>query len=155
MNQELTGSEPGLKAYYKLDETGSGAAIPVSNSAIGSLLPNGTTAGTAANIFFTNNSTILNGLPNCDPILWLKADAGVYTDAGVTVASNGQTVQQWNDQSGNNNHVAQMNLSQKPIYSTNMFNGKPTLLFSGNQLMNTISNINWNSSKQADLFVVC
>jgi hypothetical protein len=77
MNQELTGNEPGLKAYYKLNETGSGAGISVINSATGSLLPNGTTAGTAANLEFNNNTTIQNGLPNCDPILWLKADAGI------------------------------------------------------------------------------
>ncbi|HMW26649.1 MAG TPA: hypothetical protein PKC51_08420, partial [Ferruginibacter sp.] len=40
-------------------------------------------------------------IPAPGNILWLKADAGAYSDAGITPAVNGQTVQQWNDQSGN------------------------------------------------------
>lgn len=32
---------------------------------------------------------------------WYSADVGVYTDAGITLATDGQTVQQWNDRSGN------------------------------------------------------
>ncbi|MFH1853505.1 MAG: DUF2341 domain-containing protein, partial [Candidatus Neomarinimicrobiota bacterium] len=36
--------------------------------------------------------------------LWLRADVGVYSDAGVTPATEGQSVRQWNDQSGNSRH---------------------------------------------------
>ncbi|MBK7692652.1 MAG: T9SS type A sorting domain-containing protein [Bacteroidetes bacterium] len=131
MNQELVGNEPGLKAYFKLNETGSGAGISVLNSAVGSPLPNGTTTGTAANIFFTNNTTIQNSLPTCDPVLWLKADAGAYTNAGVTLALDGQSIQQWNDQSANAYHCAQADASKRPIWQANAFYGKPALWFDG------------------------
>lgn len=131
MNQELTGNEPGLKAYYKLNETGSGAGISVINSATGSLLPNGTTTGTAANILFTNNTTIQNSLPTCDPVLWLKADAGTYTNAGTTLATDGQPIQQWNDQSANTYHCTQADINKRPIWQANAFYGKPALWFDG------------------------
>ena len=130
-DQELVGNEAGLIAYYKLNETGSGAGISVANSATGSPLPNGTSNGTASNILFTNNTLVQNTLPTCDPVLWLKADAGAYTNAGITLASDGQPVQQWNDQSGNAYHCAQADISKQPIWQANAFYGKPALWFDG------------------------
>jgi lysophospholipase L1-like esterase len=47
---------------------------------------------------------------------WIKADAGVYADAGVTPATDGGTVQQWSDQSGNGNHVSQATAGSRPTY---------------------------------------
>jgi hypothetical protein len=38
-------------------------------------------------------------------IAWYKADAGVYSDAGTTLATDGQRVAQWNDQSGDGYHL--------------------------------------------------
>src|SRR5580692_2641587 len=57
--------------------------------------------------------------------LWLKADAGVYSDAGTTLATNGQTVQQWNDQSGNGRHATQATSGNRPTYNTGKFNSLP------------------------------
>ena len=131
MNNELIGNEAGLVAYYKLNESGSGAGISLANSKPGSLLPNGTTNGTATNVFFDNNSTILNALPACDPVLWLKADAGAFTDAGITPANEGQPVQQWNDQSANAFHCAQPDLTKRPVWQANAIYGKPALFFDG------------------------
>jgi hypothetical protein len=131
MNQELSGNEPGLKAYYKLNESGSGSGISVLNSAAGSSVPNGVTNGTAANILFNDNSSILNSLPTCDPVLWLKADAGAYTNAGTTLAADGQSVQQWNDQSDNAYHCSQADASKRPIWQAHAFYGKPALWFDG------------------------
>ncbi|MBL0146962.1 MAG: T9SS type A sorting domain-containing protein [Chitinophagaceae bacterium] len=79
----------------------------------------------------------LNGItgilttPLTPPVLWLKADAGVYTDAGVTTATNGQTVQQWNDQSCNGFNASQPDGSKRPAWQQNAFNGKPALWFDG------------------------
>ncbi len=131
MNNELIGNEAGLFAYWKLNETGSGSGITVTNSAISGATYNGTTAGTSANIFFTDNSTIQNALPTCDPVLWLKADAGTYTNAGTTLATDGQPIQQWNDQSANTYHCTQADLSKRPIWQANAFYGKPALWFDG------------------------
>lgn len=63
--------------------------------------------------------------------LWLKADAGAYTDAGVTLATNGQTVQQWNDQSGNGNHATQGTAGSRPTYVTAIVNSLPVTRFDG------------------------
>lgn len=54
MNSTLTGSESGLVAYYKLDESGQGTAITVANSAAatGSAL-NGSTIGTSCSPTFS------------------------------------------------------------------------------------------------------
>jgi hypothetical protein len=59
--------------------------------------------------------------------LWLKADAGVYKDSGVTPAANGDEVLAWLDQSGNGNHVS-ASAGQGPSYQTNILNGHPAIL---------------------------
>ncbi len=60
--------------------------------------------------------------------LWLKADAGAFNDAGVTLATNGQTVRQWNDQSGNGNNFSQATEANKMTYSTGQQNGLPGIV---------------------------
>jgi len=156
MNTELAGTESGLVAYWKLNESGAGAGISVVNSAIATgAIFNGTTVGTAANLEFNDNTTIVNALPNCNPILWLKADAGVYSDAGITPATNGQPVQQWNDQSGNNYHLSQLTAGVKPTLASTSVNGKPALLFDGDDMLSSLSQINWNSTTNNDIFIVC
>lgn len=72
-------------------------------------------------------------LPNQVPglQLWLKADTGVFSDAGVTLATNGATVQQWNDQSGNGNNATQVTGAARPTYKTNQLNSLPALTFDG------------------------
>jgi hypothetical protein len=64
--------------------------------------------------------------------LWVKSDAGVYSDAGTTPAAADGTVQQWNDQSGNGRHFTQAVSSARPVYKTNVVNGLPGLRFSVN-----------------------
>lgn len=59
--------------------------------------------------------------------LWVKATDGVYNDAGTTLATNSQTVQQWNDQSGNSRNVAQATAGNRPIYTS----ATPIVTFDG------------------------
>lgn len=59
------------------------------------------------------------------------ADAGVYNDAGSTLASNADGVYQWNDQSGNGNHAIQTTSANRPQYLTGVLNGLPTIRFNG------------------------
>jgi hypothetical protein len=66
--------------------------------------------------------------------LWLKADAGVFSDAGTTPAVNTDTVQQWNDQSGNNNHATQATAGKRPQYLTGIHNSLPVIRFSSDCL---------------------
>jgi hypothetical protein len=66
-----------------------------------------------------------------NPTVWLKADSGVYTDAGSTLATNGQTVEQWNDQSGNGNNVSQATSGNRPTFETGLWGSAnmPGVLF--------------------------
>lgn len=67
---------------------------------------------------------------------WYKSDAGVYVDAGSTLATNGQTVQQWNDQSGVGNHLSQATSARRPTYTTGLLNGLPGIVF-------VVANVQW------------
>jgi len=64
------------------------------------------------------------------PKLWVRSDANVYTDAGSTLATNTQSSEQWNDQSGNGNHATQPTSGFRSNFATNRFNGLPSLQFS-------------------------
>lgn len=61
--------------------------------------------------------------------LWLDA-----ADAS-TITLNGSNVSQWNDKSGNNNHVVQSTAANQPAYGTRTLNGKNVVEFSGNQML--------------------
>ncbi len=67
--------------------------------------------------------------------MWLKADANVYNDAGTTLATNGDLVEQWNDQSGNSINASQATSGNQPTYATGIVNGMPALQFSGNSFV--------------------
>ena len=88
-------------------------------------------------------------------LIWLKADAGVYTDAGITPATNGQAVQQWNDQTVNGYNVSQTTAARKPTFVAVASDGKPALQFSGAQLMNSLSIVDWSATNVANFFIVC
>lgn len=62
--------------------------------------------------------------------LWLMADTGVYKDAGVTLAVDGDPVAQWNDQSTAGNNFNQV-LINRPVFKTGIVNGKPVVRFAG------------------------
>ena len=78
-----------------------------------------------------NNATAFNPQQIAGLQLWLKADEGVYNDAGTTLATDGQTVQEWHDWSGNNNDFTQTTGASKPTWSTNTVNGYPVVTFDG------------------------
>lgn len=63
-------------------------------------------------------------------VLWLSADNQVFNNAGTTLASNTDNVQQWNDRSGNNDHASQAVTASRPNYITNVVNGLPVIRFS-------------------------
>lgn len=63
------------------------------------------------------------------PVVWLSATSGAFTDAGSTPATDGQTVQQWNNQGSTTYNATQATAARKPTYRTNIFNGNPVLRF--------------------------
>jgi Concanavalin A-like lectin/glucanases superfamily len=91
-------------------------------------------------------------IPTSGNVLWLKADAAVYTDAGVTAATNGQTVAQWNDQSGNTANATSAAAIYRPTYITNVINSKPVLRFSNHYLQTP--NIDLSTTDKTDMYVL-
>lgn len=62
-------------------------------------------------------------------ILWLKAGEAVYTDNGITLAADGQTVEEWHDQSGEANDATQTNAADQPTFEANEINAFPVVRF--------------------------
>ncbi len=61
--------------------------------------------------------------------LWLRADVGGSSDAGVTLAVADATVQQWNDSSGMARHLSQATAGLRPQFKTAVQNGLPGVRF--------------------------
>lgn len=59
---------------------------------------------------------------------WIKADAGTST------TTNGAALTQWNDVSGNGNHVTQATVAQQPIFTSSLMNGYPSVSFDNSQV---------------------
>ncbi len=62
-------------------------------------------------------------------VLWLDANFSVFSDGGVTPATNTNNVQQWNDRSGNGDHASQPTVGNRPNYLTGILNGNPVLRY--------------------------
>lgn len=69
--------------------------------------------------------------------LWLDAEQGVYSDAGTTLAVNNDAVYQWNDQSGNANHVTQVTSGNRPTLKTAGINSKNSIEFADPEFMDS------------------
>ncbi len=69
--------------------------------------------------------------PGCN--LWLRADRGLYADAGITTSTDGGVVQQWNDYSGRGNHATNTTGTQRPLYVASSANigNLPVVRFDG------------------------
>lgn len=85
---------------------------------------------------------------------WLKANGNsVYVNAGTTLATNGQSVQQWNTNAGTN-HFTQATSGERPIYRTGRINGYPTVEFTGNTHISAGSNVGVTSNGSFNMFLV-
>ncbi len=85
-------------------------------------------------------------------VFWLKADAGVFNDLGVTLATNTQTVRQWNDQSGNTKNFIEGTSGQRPTFRTSVMNGMPAVRFDGSD--DRITNTSITSGNNATFYAV-
>jgi hypothetical protein len=91
--------------------------------------------------------------------LWLKADAGVFTDDAATTpaTADGNVIAVWQDQSGNGYHTAQTDNTKRPLLklAANGINSRPTILFDGTNDILTNATANWLSSdSQGAVFAV-
>ena len=58
-----------------------------------------------------------------DLMVYYNPDVEVYSDAGTTLAVDGDNIRQFNDQSSNGNTLNQTSASIQPIYDTTTFSG--------------------------------
>lgn len=68
------------------------------------------------------------GLPDHSWLVNFDAMAGLYSDAGITPAVNGDSIQEWLSQSGGN-HARQATPSARPTLDSTGFNGLPVVNF--------------------------
>jgi hypothetical protein len=73
----------------------------------------------------------VNAAPTANLALWLKADAGLYTDNAGTIpaTADGDTIGRWADQSGNGYHASQTTAGSRPTLK--IINGKRYIRFDG------------------------
>jgi hypothetical protein len=83
------------------------------------------TGGSAPVSLTATNSSVVLVPPTNGQQLWLRADAGVTTNASGAVTA-------WDDQSGKANHASQpLDVNFAPVLVSNAVNGQPVLRFDG------------------------
>lgn len=91
--------------------------------------PNATSAGpriwASAGRSFTTWRDQPDEIPGLQ--LWLKADEGVYLDAGATAATNGSAVAQWSDFSGNGRNATRAGSLGNLTYAFDALNEMPAV----------------------------
>ncbi|HMQ77905.1 MAG TPA: hypothetical protein PKA92_17575, partial [Flavobacteriales bacterium] len=85
--------------------------------------------------------------------IWLSADQGVYSNAGTTLAGNGDNVRQWNDRSGNGRHAGEVNVANRPNLATAVLNGRPVVRYTAANNDRLVS-AGLTSGNQASAWVV-
>ena len=89
-----------------------------------------TAASINNNDYFTLATDMIPGPGGvAGPVVWMSASSGVYTDAGTTLATDGQTVQQWNNQGSSVYNASRANAIRRPTYRTGIFNSNPVIRF--------------------------
>ncbi len=77
---------------------------------------------------------------NTNLALWLRADEEVFSDAGTTLANNGEDALQWNDQTTNTRNASEINAGGgsvvEPIFNTGVINYNPALFISDQNTTN-------------------
>jgi hypothetical protein len=66
--------------------------------------------------------------------LWLDAsdNSTIFSDNGITQATNGNGIYLWKDKSGNARNVSQPTSAKRPTFATGALNGKSAIVFSDN-----------------------
>ena len=62
------------------------------------------------------NANYIDHPPMYEPIISVRADTGLYSDAGTTPATAEGRIQQWNDQSGRKLHITQSTSGLRPLW---------------------------------------
>ncbi|MCW5917417.1 MAG: T9SS type A sorting domain-containing protein [Ferruginibacter sp.] len=100
-----------------------------------------------ASTAFVDNSTVVDMLPTCGPILHLDASAGVTADVNGNVS-------QWNDQGPNAHHATQATATKMPKRFTNQINNKFIIRFDGTDDEMQTPVVNLSTVQAAEVFIV-
>lgn len=92
------------------------------------------------------------------PHSWWRGDSLAYNDAGTTLATNGQSVQQWTSKTASAKTLSQATSGNRPLLQTNVIDGHSVLRFDGtNDLLQASTASDWTFLHNATghtLFVV-
>ncbi len=87
--------------------------------------------------------------------LYFNPDVKVYSDAGTTLAVDGENIRQINDRSGNDNTLNQTTGSYQPVYSTSTLgNGNSSIHVDASNFFNLSSTVEIGSSDSFTMYVV-
>jgi len=78
--------------------------------------------------------------------IYFNPDFEVYSDAGTTLAADGDNIRQFNDQSGNSNTLLQTTASLQPTYNTTQFGNGNAAIETTNDWLLFTSNLGLNNS---------
>ena len=80
----------------------------------------------------SSSSSLTEGsFDQSDILLWYRSDADVYFNPDTTLATDGQSGRQWKNQVSDNYHLVDTDSSRAPVFTENLLNGKPGLVFDG------------------------
>jgi len=89
-----------------------------------------------------------------DLLVYYNPDVDVYSDAGTTLAEDGDNIRQFNDQSGNSNTLSQTSASIQPIYDTTTFSGGLASIKSINDSLIPTSELDFDNSTSFTFYQV-
>lgn len=87
--------------------------------------------------------------------LYVNPDIDVYSDAGTTLAVDGDSIRQANDQSGNSNTVSQSTASLQPLYKTSILgNGNASIQIGSGDYLDLSSTLAFSGSESFTFYIV-
>jgi len=87
--------------------------------------------------------------------LYINPDEEVYSDAGTTLAVDGDNVRQANDQSGNSNTASQITASLQPVYKTSILgNGNASIQIGAADFLDLSSALSFSGTESFTFYIV-
>lgn len=86
--------------------------------------------------------------------IYLNPDVEVYSDAGTTLAEDGDNIRQMNDQSGNSNTLNQSTASSQPLYDTTTFGNGNAAIYAINDYLETTSALSVGVNDDYTMYMV-
>ena len=87
--------------------------------------------------------------------IYFNPDVEVYSNAGTTLAVDGDNIRQYNDQSGNSNTAEQTTASEQPIYKTSILgNGNASIQIGSGDYLDLSSTLAISGSESFTFYIV-